>query len=117
MATDPIKIPTTIPETKAAAQALLDQLWAANPTNLADSETVSDTIAALNAVLTQLNQEDWASRTGSMQAAAADLKDPLTQLNTLQAQLEGVAKRVGTLENIAKDVASLVSGCQGILKG
>jgi hypothetical protein len=57
MATDPA-IPTTIPTTKAAAQALLDKLYAANPITLGDSEAISDAVAEVNVILTQLNQED-----------------------------------------------------------
>jgi hypothetical protein len=111
MATNPLP---TIPQTKAAAQALLDKLYDANPTTLADSETVSDTIVAVNAVLTQLNQEDWSSRTASMQAAAADLKGPLEDLSKLKDALAGVAKRVETLSDVVKEVESVVGGCRSI---
>ncbi|MGA9984872.1 MAG: hypothetical protein WBP95_15455, partial [Acidobacteriaceae bacterium] len=84
-------IPTTIPTTKAAAQALFDKLYAAVPITLGDSERVSDAIVEVNAILTQLNQEDFASRNGAMQAVAADLKDPVKKLGELKNQLAQVA--------------------------
>jgi protein-arginine kinase len=113
MATDPA-IPTTIPTTKAAAQALLDKLYAANPITLGDSEAISDAVAEVNVILTQLNQEDLASRTGAMQAVAADLKDPVKKLGELKDQLTQVASRVKTLGDIAKDIDSVIGGCKSV---
>jgi ABC-type transporter Mla subunit MlaD len=113
MATNPA-IPTTIPTTKTAAQALLDKLYAANPITLGDSEAVSDAIVEVNAILTQLNQEDIASRTGAMQAVAADLKDPVKKLGELKDQLAQVASRVKTLGDIAKDIDSVIGGCKSV---
>jgi hypothetical protein len=113
MATDP-SIPTTIPTTKAAAQALLKKLSAANPITLADSQAISDAVVAVNAILTQLNQEDLMSRTGAMQAAAADLKGPVKNLGDLETQLKQVASRVKTLGDIAKDIDSVIGGCKSV---
>jgi hypothetical protein len=113
MATDPA-IPTTIPTTKAAAQALLDKLYVANPITLGDSEAVSDAIVEVNAILTQLNQEDIASRTGAMQAVAADLKGPVKNLGNLKDQLVQVASRVKTLGDIATDIDSVIGGCKSV---
>lgn len=107
-------IPTTIPTTKAAAQALLDKLYAANPITLGDSEAVSDAVVEVNAILTQLNQEDIASRTGAMQAVAADLKGPVKKLGDLKDQLAEVASRVKTLGDIAKDIDSVIGGCKSV---
>ena len=107
-------IPTTIPTTKAAAQALFDKLYAAVPITLGDSETVSDAIVEVNAILTQLNQEDIASRTGAMQAVASDLKDPVKKLGELKDQLAQVASRVKMLGDIAKDIDSVVGGCKSV---
>lgn len=107
-------VPTTIPTTKAAAQALLDKLAAANPITLADDEAISDGIVAVNAVLTHLNREDFASRTGAMQAAATDLKVPVKNLGELKDQLAEVATRVKTLGDIAKDIDSVLGGCKSV---
>ncbi len=69
MATNP---QTTWQQAHEAAQALHNQLKAARTTNAADSETVSDAMFAVDTILTALNQEDMASRTGQMQAAGSD---------------------------------------------
>lgn len=107
-------IPADIPRTRAAAQALEDRLARANPTNLADSRTVSTALELVGAVLTQLNQEDMLSRDGSMQAAAAEVKGPLQALCGLKDQLTEISTRLETLAGIANDVNQLVSGCTTI---
>jgi hypothetical protein len=103
-----------IPQTKADTDALLGKLAAANPITAADSQTVSDAIVAVNAVLTRLNQEAWTASTVSMQAAAADMKDPLKKLSDLKSQLAAVAGRVKTLAGIAGDVESVIGGCKSV---
>jgi hypothetical protein len=107
-------IPTDIPQTRAAAQALEDKLANANPTNLADSQAVSTALEVVGAVLTQLNQEDMLSRDGAMQAAAAEVKGPLQTLSGLKGQLTEISTRLATLAGIANDVDQLVNGCTTI---
>jgi hypothetical protein len=68
----------------------------------------------VNVVLTHLNQEAWASTTASMQAAAADMKKPLKDLGNLKDQLAGVASRVKTFANVAREVDSLIGGCKSV---
>jgi len=113
MATDPA-IPTTIPTTKAAAQALLDKLYAANPITLGDSEAISDAVAEVNVILTQLNQEDIASRTGAMQAVAADLKDPVKKLGELKGSADAGGEPGEDAGDIAKDIDSVIGGCKSV---
>jgi hypothetical protein len=109
-------IPTGIPETRAAAQALEDKLANANPTNLADSQAVSAALDAVGAVLTQLNQEDLLSRDGAIQAAAAEVKGPLQSLTGLKDQLSEIATRIAALDGIANDLDQVVNGCSTIFK-
>ena len=117
MATNSLpEIPQNLPQTRDAAQSLLDKLTNANPTNAADSQTVSDAIDALNAILTQLNREDMLSRDGAMQAAAAEIKDPLKKLGDLKSQLADIASRIQTLGTIAGDVDSVLGGCKSVFK-
>jgi len=110
MSTDS-SIPTDIPQTRAAAQALEDKLAQANPTNLADSQAVCTALEAVGALLTQLNRQDLLSRDGAMQEAAAAMKDPLQTLSDLKDQLTGISARVAALVNIANDVDKVVNGC------
>ena len=104
-------IPADVPQNRAAAQALEDRLANANPTNLADSQTVSTALQAVRDVLTQLNQDDLLSRDGAMQAAAAKLKDPLQTLSGLKDELTGISSRLATFVGIANDVDKVLSGC------
>ena len=107
-------IPSDIPQTRAAAQALEDKLANANPTNLADSQAVSTALEAVGAVLTQLNQEDMLSRDGAMQAAAAEVKVPLQTLSGLKDQLIEISTRLATLSSIANKIDRVVNGCSKI---
>jgi len=107
-------IPSDIPHTRTAAQALMDKLANANPISAADMQAVADATEALNGVLTQLNQEDMLSRVGAMQAAAAEVKGPLQTLSTLKDQLTDISTRIGALAGIANDVDQVVSGCTTI---
>lgn len=107
-------IPTDIPQTRVAAQALEDKLANASPTNLADSQAVSTALEAVRTVLTQLNQEDILSRDGAMQAAATDVKVPLQTLNGLKDQLNEISARLATLAGIANDMDQVVKGCAKI---
>ena len=107
-------IPTDIPHTRAAAEALEDKLANANPTNLADSQAVSTALEAVTAVLTQLNQEDMLSRDGALRATAAEVKVPLQTLSGLKDQLTEISARLATLDSIANDVDQLVNGCATI---
>jgi hypothetical protein len=109
-------IPTDIPQARAAAQALEDKLANANPTNLADSQAVSSALQAVQAVLTQLNQEDMLSRDGAMQAAAADVKAPLQTLSGLKDQLSQISTRIATFAGIVNDVDQVVNGCTTIFR-
>jgi hypothetical protein len=110
------EIPQDLPQTRAAAQSLLDKLSNANPTNAADSQTISDAIDAVNAILTQLNQEDMLSRDGAMQAAAAEIKAPLKKLTDLKSQLADIATRIETLGTVAQDVDSVLGWCKSVFK-
>ena len=109
-------IPTNIPQTRAAAQALEDKLANASPTNLADSQAVSTALEAVRAVLTQLNQEDMLSRDGAIQAAAADVKVPLQALSGLKEQLSEISTRIASLVGVAKDMDQVVNGCSSVFK-
>jgi hypothetical protein len=108
-------MPTDIPTTRAAAQALEDKLANANPTKLVDSQAVLTALEAVGAVLTELNQEDMLSRDGAMQAAAAEVKGPLQTLSKLKDQLTEISTRVAALAGIGKDIDQLVNGCTTIL--
>src|SRR6185312_2339020 len=107
-------IPTTIPQTRAAAQAVEDILANANPTNYADSEAVSRALQAVRAVLTQLNQEDMLSRDGAMHAVTADLNAPLQTLSGLKDQLTEISARVSMLAGIANHLDQVMTGCTKI---
>lgn len=107
-------IPTIIPQTRAAAQTLEDALANANPTNAADSQAISTALEAVQAVLTQLNQEDMLSQDGTMQAVAADVKAPLQTLSELKDQLAGVSTRLAALAGIADHLDQVVAGCTKI---
>jgi hypothetical protein len=107
-------IPTNIPQTRAAAQALEDKLAKANPTNLGDSQAVSTALEVVRAILTQLNQEDMLSRDGAIHAVAAEVKGPLQTLSGLKDQLSEISVRLATLAGIANDVDQLVNGCTTI---
>jgi hypothetical protein len=104
-------IASDIPQTRAAAQALEDQLANACPTNLADSQAVSAALEAVGAVLTQLNRDDLLSRDGAMREAAAAMKTPLKTLSGLKSQLNEISTRMATLVNITNDVDKVVNGC------
>ena len=97
-----------------AAQALHNQLKAARTTNAADSETVSDAMFAVDTILTALNQEDMASRTGQMQAAGNDLTSAVKELSDLKDQLDDIASRIASLADLAGKVDSLLNSCKQI---
>lgn len=105
-----------LPQTRAAAQALEDKLANANPTNLADSQAVSNALEVVRTILTQLNQEDMLSRDAAMQAAATDIKSPLERLSNLKDQLTETSTRIATLAGIAGEVDQLVNGCTTIFR-
>ncbi len=111
MTTDPI---LQIPATRAAAQALENQLAAANPIGAAASQAVADNLAAVGVVLTALNQEEAAARTGQMQAASQDVKDAVTKLTTLKQQLAQLGAAMGVVGDIAEGLDAVLSGCKGI---
>lgn len=104
-------IPAVLPQTRSDAQALMDKLSNANPISQSDTDTIDDAIDSLNVILTQLNQEEMLSKDGAMQAAAAQVKDPLKKLSDLKNQLNEIASRVKTLAGIADDVNKVVGGC------
>lgn len=107
-------IPTDIPQTRIAAQALEDKLANANPTGQADCEAVSAALEAVGAVLTLLNQEDLLSRDGAMQAADANMKAPLQMLGELKNQLTEISARLETLAGIGNHIDQLMTGCTKI---
>ncbi len=97
-----------------AAQTLHNQLKATRTTNAADSETVGDAIFAVGTILTALNQEDMASRTGQMQAAGNDLTSAVKDLSDLKDQLADIANRIASLADIAGKVDSVLNTCKQI---
>lgn len=111
MATNP---QAALQQAHAAAQALHNQLKATHPTNAADSETISDTMFNIDTILTALNQEDMASRTGQMQAAGSELTSAVKDLSDLKDQLDDIAGRIATLADIGGKVDSLLKTVKSI---
>lgn len=104
--------PTPWQQAHDAAQALHNQLKAAHTTNATDSETISDAMFNIDTIITELNQEDIASRTGTMQAASSELTSAVKDLSDLKDQLDDIADRVGSLAGIAAKVDSLLNNCK-----
>ena len=97
------------------AQALHDRLDVANPTNARDSQTLTDALAAVDTILTGINQEMLAQRTGEMQAVGNDLKSAVKDLSKLRDQLAEIASRIKSLADIAAEVDSLLGSCSQFL--
>lgn len=112
MATNP-----TIPETRAALQALENQLSNANPVGAEASQAVADALDAVGTALTALNQEEAAQRTGQMLALGQDVHDAVQKLKDLREQLAGIADKIGTVANIAGFLDMAVSGCTAVFGG
>lgn len=107
-------IPTVIPQTMAAAQALQDKLNDANPVSLDDCQAVADALNAVGAVITRLNQEDMLSRDSAMQASAGEMQAPLKTLTQFQTQLGDLSKRLAGLTAAANDLSQVINGCRTI---
>lgn len=107
-------IPSVIPQTMAAAQALQDKLDNACATTAADADAVSAALDAVGAVIDRLNQEDMLSRDSAMQAAAGEMQAPLKTLTQFQAQLGDLSKRLASLAGAVTDVTQVLNGCRTI---
>ena len=110
MATNP---QTALQQAHAAAQALHNQLKATNAIG-ADSATISDAMFCIDTIITALNQEDMASRTGQMQAAGNELTSAVKDLSDLKDQLDDIASRIASLADIGGKVDSLLKTCKQI---
>lgn len=99
-----------LPQARGAAQALHDRLFAAlnRATDPEDCAELDDALLAVDTILTQLNQEDLASRTGAMQAAAAEVSDAVEKLDALKDELAEIAQRVAVLGDVAGAVDSVI---------
>ena len=104
---------TALQQAHAAAQALHNQLKATNAIG-ADSATISDAMFNIDTILTALNQEDMASRTGQMQAAGNELTSAVQDLADLKDQLDDIAGRIATLADIGGKVDSLLKTVKSI---
>lgn len=113
MATNPVP---TIPETRDAAQALDNQLAAANPIGAEASQAVADSLTAVGKVLTALNQEDAAQRSGQMLAVGQDVTDAVKQLKALQAQLTRIGTDLGVVGDVAGALDTVLTGCGSLFK-
>jgi hypothetical protein len=111
MATNPIP---TIPQTRAAAQALENQLANANPIGTDASEAVADSLAAVRAVLTALNQEEAAQISGQMLAVTPDVTDAVKKLTTLKKQLAEIGTDIGIVGDVAGYLDTVLTGCSGV---
>lgn len=107
-------IPTVIPQTMAAAQALQAKLNNANPISDADCQAVSAALDAVGAVITRLNQEDMLSRDSAMLAAASEMQAPLKTLTQFQTQLNDLSTRLAALAGAVNDISQVISGCRMI---
>jgi hypothetical protein len=103
-----------IPATRKAAQALENQLAQANPIGAEASQAVADNLTAVSLVLTALNQEEAALRSGQMLAVGHDLTEAVKKLTTLKEQLAKIASALGTVGEIASGLDTVLSGCKGI---
>jgi predicted component of type VI protein secretion system len=113
MATNPVP---TIPQTRAAAQTLENQLANANPIGADASATVADALEAVGVVLTALNQEEAAQRSGQMQAVGQDVTDAVKQLTALKKQLAQIGSDIGIVGDVAGGLDALLTGCGSIFK-
>lgn len=107
----------TIPQTREGAQTLHDHLVAMGDVAVgpAESQFVSDGLAAVDVVLTSLDREDMASRSGQMQAVAThELKDAVTKLGALKDQLMAIASRVDGLSGFASVLDGVLNGATSI---
>jgi uncharacterized protein YhaN len=104
----------TIPDTRAALQALEDQLNNANPVGAEASQAVSDALDAVGTALTALNQEEAAQRSGQMMAAGQDVKDAVKKLTDLKQQLAQIAAKMGMVADIAGFLDTALAGCRKV---
>lgn len=113
MATNPVP---TIPQTRAAAQALENQLAAANPIGADASAAVSDSLEAVGKVITALNQEEAAQLSGQMLAVTPDVTDAVKKLTALKKQLAQIGSNIGIVGDVAGALDTVLSGCGSIFK-
>src|SRR5579875_3502273 len=107
----------TIPQTREGAQALHDRLVAMGNVAVGfdENQCVSEGLAAVDVVLTRLDEEDMASRNGQMQAVATDdIKDAVKKLSTLKDELCSIASRVEALSDFAGALDSVLGGVKSI---
>jgi hypothetical protein len=92
---------------------LLDKLYHANPITLPDAQIVSDTIAALNPLITALNQRRIRLITGETHAAVdRKISAALEELILLKGQLAESAKRMASLNDADADVDFVVQNAK-----
>jgi hypothetical protein len=98
---------------RVVARALLDKLYHANPITLPDAQIVSDTIAALNPLITALNQRRIRLITGETHAAVdRKISAALEELILLKGQLAESAKRMASLNDADADVDFVVQNAK-----
>lgn len=95
-----------------ALQALKEQLDAActDATDSSICDEIDQRADAVDDALTAMNQQDMASRTVQIQAAAADLVKPLKELDQLKAKIEAIGNDMKKAVAALAKVDQIVSG-------
>lgn len=112
-------VPSAWQQAHDAFQALKEQLTAAYADAKARDaqDSIADALDEVDAVLRILNQEDMASRTVELQAAADETESSIKKLEALKQELQDVASRVATVAKVIQGIdAAITAGktCFGI---
>jgi len=111
--------PSAWQQTHDAFQSLKEQLTAAyeDAKARAAQDSVADALDEVDAMLRILNQEDMASRTVDLSAAADETEEAVKKLEALKQELEGIASRVATVAKVIQgidDAIAVAKACFGI---